>query len=160
MTTVDFIIMSDLNHQEQLVAMMRALYSEDKAASPVDQSLFPLNIAFLIAQPCRGRIILFSEVGLLRGYALLIPYWSNEFGGTLLYVDEMFVMPEVRNRGIGRSFFRFLDEEKPFEAVAVALEVSPSNAAALRLYESLGFSHRENSVLTYRFADGRQNKGV
>jgi hypothetical protein len=34
---------------------------------------------------------------LLRGYALLIPYWSNELGGTLLYVDEIFVIPEARN---------------------------------------------------------------
>ena len=140
--------------------MMRALYAEDEGASAVDQSRFPLNIAFLIAQPSRGRIVLFSEGGLLRGYALLIPCWSNEFGGTLLFVDEMFVMPKARNRGIGRSFFRFLNEEKPFDAVAVALEVSPSNTAARRLYESLGFSHRENSVLTYRFPDGPQNKGV
>ena len=160
MTTLDFNTMSDLKHQAELVAMMRALYSEDGAASPVDQSRFPLNIAFLIAQPSRGRIVLYSEGGLVRGYALLIPYWSNEFGGTLLFVDEMFVIPEARNRGIGRSFFRFLDEERPFDAVAVALEVSSSNHGAHRLYESLGFSHRENSVLTYRFADGRQDKGV
>jgi GNAT superfamily N-acetyltransferase len=160
MTTVDFNTMNDLMHQAEVAAMMRALYSEDEAACAADQSRFPLNIAFLIAQPSRGRIVLFSEAGLLRGYALLIPYWSNEFGGTLLYVDEMLVIPEARNRGIGRSFFRFLDEERPFDAVAVAVEVSPSNSAARRLYESLSFSHRENSVLTYRFADGRQNKGA
>jgi len=160
MTKVDFNTMNDLTHQAELIAMMRALYAEDKGASAVDQSRFPPNIAFLIAQPSRGRIVLFSEAGLLRGYALLIPFWSNEFGGTLLFVDEMFVIPKARNRGIGGSFFRFLDEEKPFDAVAVALEVSPSNAAARRLYESLGFSHRENSVLTHRFPDGPQNKGV
>jgi ribosomal protein S18 acetylase RimI-like enzyme len=160
MTTVDFNTMNDLAHQAELVAMMRALYSEDKGASAVDQSRFPLNIAFLIAQPSRGRVVLFSEAGSLRGYALLIPYWSNEFGGTLLYVDEILVIPEARNKGIGRSFFRFLEEEKPFDAVAVALEVSPSNAGARRLYESLGFSHQENSVLAYRFAKGPQNKGV
>jgi ribosomal protein S18 acetylase RimI-like enzyme len=160
MTAVDFNTMMDLKHQEELVAMMHVLYSEDEAASPVDQSRFPLNIAFLVVQPSRGRIVLFSEVELLRGYALLIPYWSNEFGGTLLYVDEMFVMPEARNRGIGRSFFRFLEKERPFDAVAIALEVSPSNAAARRLYESLGFRHRGNSVLTHRFADGGESKGM
>ncbi len=160
MTTVDFSTMNNLRHKAELVAMMRALYSEDEAASPVDQSRFPLNIKFLIAQPSRGRIVLFSEGGSLRGYALLIPYWSNEFGGTLLFVDEMFVIAEARNRGIGRSFSRFLDEERPFDAVALSVEVSPSNAGARRLYESLGFSHRTNSVLRYRLTDGGQNKGV
>lgn len=66
MTTVDFSTMNDLRHKAELVAMIRALYSEDEAASPVDQSRFPLTIEFLIAQPSRGRIVLFSEGGLLR----------------------------------------------------------------------------------------------
>ena len=130
--------------------MMRALYAEDKAALPVDQSCFTSNIEFLIAHPSRGHIILFSDAGSPCGYALVIPYWSNEFGGTLLFVDEMFVIPEARNRGIGRSFFKYLHEVRPFEAVGLALEVSPGNKRARRLYESLGFRQRRNSVLTCR----------
>ncbi len=152
--------MNDLQQKAEVLDMMRALYSKDQAASPADQSRFPLTIDFLIAQPSRGRIVLFNESGLLRGYGLLIPYWSNEFGGTVLFVDEVFIIPEARERGIGRSFFTFLDEERPFDAVALALEVSPSNTRARRLYESLGFTHRENSVLTYRLTDGSQNNGM
>ena len=105
--------------------MMRALYSEDEAACAADQSRFPLNIAFLIAQPSRGRIVLFSEAGLLRGYALLIPYWSNEFGGTLLYVDEMLVIPEARNRGIGRSFCELSGAVRKSETVTLRHTVVP-----------------------------------
>jgi GNAT superfamily N-acetyltransferase len=150
MSTVNFNTMTDLRHREDVLTMMRSLYSEDQAASPVDPSRFPRTIEFLVAEPSRGRIVLFSENGILRGYALLIPYWSNEFGGTILFVDELFVVPEARNRGIGRSFFRFLEEQRPCEAVALALEVSPGNARARRLYESLGFEVRANSLLTRR----------
>jgi len=157
MTIVDFITMNDLNHQAELVAMMSALYAEDEAASPVDQSRFPSSVEFLIAHPSRGRIVLFSERGAICGYALLIPYWSNEFGGTLLFVDEIFVTADARNRGIAKSFFGYLDETRPFDAVALALEVSPGNIRARQLYESLGLTHRRNSVLTYRFADTVQN---
>jgi ribosomal protein S18 acetylase RimI-like enzyme len=71
----------------------------------------------------------------------------------------MFVIPEARNRGIGRSFFKFLDQTRPFDAVALALEVSPGNAGALRLYESLGFRRQRNLVLTYRFT-GDPTKGL
>ena len=152
MTTVEFTTMSDLRYKAELLAMMGDLYAEDEAASPVDPSRFPVTIETLTNQPSRGRIVLFRESGLLRGYALLIPYWSNEFGGALLYVDEIFVIAEARNRGIAKSFFSFLKQERPFDAVALALEVSPSNAGARRLYESLGFGHRRNSVLTYRLA--------
>lgn len=148
---VDFITMKDLRHQADVLTMMQGLYSEDEAASPVDRSRFPLTIDFFLANPSQGRIILFEEGLSIRGYALLVPYWSNEFGGPLEVVDELFVTPEARNRGIATNFFRFLGEHKPFDAVALALEVSPGNTGALRLYQSLGFARRHNSLLTYRF---------
>jgi ribosomal protein S18 acetylase RimI-like enzyme len=66
-------------------------------------------------------------------------------------VDELFVVTEARNRGIGRSFFRFLEKTRPFEAVALALEVSLANMGARRLYESIGFTQRKNPTLMYRF---------
>jgi GNAT superfamily N-acetyltransferase len=124
--------MNDLQRKAEVLTMMHGLYSED---------------------PSHGRIVLFGEGASLRGYALLVPYWSNEFGGTLVVVDELFVTPRARNRGIARSFFRFLGEERPFEAVALALEVSPANTGARRLNESVGFTCRRNSLITYRFPE-------
>ena len=158
MTKVEFTQMADLRHKTEVLAMMEALYTEDRSLPPTDISKFPRTIDTLVAQPSRGRIVLFNEDGMPHGYALLIPYWSNEFGGTIVHVDEMFVVPASRNRGIGRNFFRFLDETRPFDAVALALEVSPANAGARRLYESLGFTLRENAALTYRFAEVTSRK--
>jgi GNAT superfamily N-acetyltransferase len=159
MLAVDFSTMSDLQHKEKLVTMMQALYAEDKSDFPVDQSRFGITVECLAANPSQGRIVLFRQGELLCGYALLIPYWSNEFGGTVLFVDEMFVIPEARNRGIGRSFFKFLDHARPFEAVALALEVSPGNSGALRLYESIGFRRQRNFSLIHRFT-GDPTKGL
>jgi ribosomal protein S18 acetylase RimI-like enzyme len=153
MAAIDFVTMNDLRYQADVLAMMHGLYSEDQGESPVNESRFPLTIDFFLANPSRGRIILFEEGISLRGYALLVPYWSNEFGGPLVVVDELFVTPEARNRGIARNFFRFLGEQRPFDAVALALEVSCGNTGALRLYQSLGFSCRNNSLLTYWFPD-------
>ena len=157
MIKIEFTVMTDLQRAEDLLSMMRALYAEDEAATPTDQSRFAANIEFLVSHPSRGRIVLFHAEGSLCGYALVVPYWSNEFGGTLLFIDEMFVVPEARNRGIGRSFFRDLDETRPFEAVALALEVSPGNHRARRLYESLGFRPRRNSTLKRRLGERGQS---
>ena len=82
------------------------------------------------------------------GYALLIPYWSNEFGGTLLFVDELFVDEAHRGQGIARSFLTFLAGDRPYRAVALALEVSPRNERARALYESLGFHQRHHEMMT------------
>jgi GNAT superfamily N-acetyltransferase len=139
--------------------MMQVLYAEDKSEFPVDQSRFAINVGTLVGMPSAGRIVLFRQGEHLCGYALLIPYWSNEFGGNVLFVDEMFVIPEARNRGIGRSFFKFLDQARPFEAVALALEVSPGNSGALGLYESIGFRRQRNFSLIHRFT-GDPTKGL
>ncbi len=130
--------------------MMRALFDEDQAAHPVDDTGFPRTIEALLDDPSRGQIVLFENGESLQGYALLIPYWSNEFGGTLLFIDEIFVLPDARGRGIGKSFFRFLREKRPYDPAALALEVTPSNDRAYSLYASLGFEKRKNSVLMLR----------
>jgi GNAT superfamily N-acetyltransferase len=135
-----------------LLAMMQGLFDEDPASFPVDASRFPATIETLLAEPARGSIILFEEAGRTRGYAILIPYWSNEYGGTIVYVDELFVVREARNRGVAHQFFQFVAASRPFDAIALALEVSPANARAQRLYESVGFTRRRNATFLRRIA--------
>ena len=151
MHEIDFTTMTDVHPANEILTMMRALYTEDNPASIVDHRRFPSTIELLLEEPSRGRIVLFTKGESIHGYSLLIPYWSNEFGGTILWVDELFVVSKSRNCGIGHRFFEFLDRERPFNAVAIALEVSPVNVRAHRFYESLGFSQRSNAMLTYRF---------
>ena len=150
MEDLEFTTMTEAGRAEEVLAMMRALYAEDAPAGECDAARFPRTIERLLADPSRGRIVLFVEEQSLRGYALLIPFWSNEFGGTLLFVDEIFVVPEARCRGIGRAFFDFLFAQKPFDAISVALEVTPRNTRARKFYESIGFKIRNNSIFTVK----------
>ena len=147
---IDYVTMTDDTRRDVVVAMMRGLYAEDPASAPVDAARFPETIRMLLAHPERGRIMLLLESDEVRGYAVLIPYWSNEFGGTLVFIDELFVMPDVRGRGLGRGFVEWVKAERPYDAVAVLLEVSPANVRARRLYESLGFLPRANALLVCR----------
>jgi GNAT superfamily N-acetyltransferase len=117
------------------------------------------GIEYLISHPWVGQIVLFLEGTEVRGYALLVPYWSNEFGGTLLFVDELFVASRFRSRGIGRSFFKYLEQERPFQPVAFGLGVNPGNNRARRLYESLGFAELRISTLA-RSVSGRADHGA
>jgi ribosomal protein S18 acetylase RimI-like enzyme len=152
MNDVRFATMVNLEHEADVLAMMDALYGEDPpAASEVDRSRFPATIRTLIAEPHRGRVVLFLDGSTVRGYALLIPIWSNEFGGTVILIDELFVKPEGRRKGVGRSFLRFVRDSRPFDAVAAVLEVSPTNDGARRLYESVGFGRRRNATYACQF---------
>lgn len=145
--TIRFSAMRNLEQQDEVVAMMRLLYEEDPGVRKVDDSRFPSTLEHFVSHPSAGQVVLFHEGSKLRGYAVLVPYWSNEFGGTLLFVDELFVDPGSRNRGIGRSFFRYLEQQRPFGPVAFGLGVNPGNSRARRLYESLGFAELRIATL-------------
>jgi len=142
--------MADLQHADHVLRMMRELYDTDAPDLNVDPAHFPATIDRLLDEPSRGRVVLFMQDALVRGYGLLIPYWSNEFGGTVVLVDELLVQKEHRGLGIARAFFEFLAADRPFGAVALALEVSPKNARARALYASMGFDDRHFRMMTRR----------
>ncbi len=145
---ISFSVLTNLEELEKVAAMMRQLHEEDWSAFNLDFSRFASSIEYIVSNPSAGQIVLFREDGEVKGYALLVPFWSNEFGGTILFVDELFVEPGSRNRGIGRSFFRYLEQEQPFRPVAFGLGVSPKNSRARRLYESVGFVELSYTTLT------------
>jgi len=145
---VSFVTMTDRRHADHVLRMMRELYDTDAPDLNVDPAHFPATVDRLLAEPSRGRVVLFMQDALVRGYALLIPYWSNEFGGIVVLVDELLVEKDHRGQGVAQAFVAFLVEARPFEAVALALEVSPHNARARALYERLGFRDRHHRMMT------------
>ena len=80
------------------------------------------------------------------GYAVLIPYWSNEYGGDVLHIDELYVKPDYRGRGIATRFIKQILGSK-HGAVAFQLEVTPTNTRAENYYRKLGFRKSKNLQL-------------
>lgn len=135
---------------DAITALCIALYEEDPASDPVPAEHHTRTLATLRAEPMRGRVLALEEDGAVRGYAILVPYWSNELGGEILIIDELYVAPSHRSRGRGRALLEALAQggglwpEKP---VALELEVTPSNVRARALYEQLGFRPKRNAAL-------------
>jgi len=75
---------------------------------------------------------------------------SVERGGLVLWVEELYVVPEARRSGIARALLAQVTEEARRRGVrAIELEVVPTQAAALALYRASGFErvHRERMSL-------------
>jgi ribosomal protein S18 acetylase RimI-like enzyme len=127
---------------DSVVEMCLQLFSEDPGPLPVAGENMRATLAFLRRDPGRGRAVVLDICGKLSGYALLISFWSNELGGQICEVDELFVAPEYRNRGFGTSLFAAIERGDlwPAPTSAIVLGVTPDNAAARRLYERLGFA--------------------
>ena len=150
MSAVQFMTMTDSQAAPDVLRMMHALYDGGGADTQTEKERFPATIERLLAEPWRGRIVLFMQPDGVCGYAILIPYWSNEFGGVLLFIDELFVDATMRGQGVAQAFFAFVEKTRPFDAVALALEVAPLNKRARSLYERLGFSDRYHRTMVRR----------
>ena len=101
------------------------------------------TLARLREEPYCGRALVCEVNGYPAGYALLISFWSNELGGEVCNIDELFVAPAFRGRGLAANLFTALTSSEPRlwpeKPVALTLEVSPANERAGALYERLGF---------------------
>jgi ribosomal protein S18 acetylase RimI-like enzyme len=141
------------DEDEQIVARCLALYTEDAGTVPVGAEQIRHTLRELRAQPIRGRVVVLEERGQVRGYAIAVSYWSNELGGELCHIDEVYVDPEVRGRGHTSALVDSLARgDGPWSGtpVALQLEVSPSNVRARALYERLGFEPMRNLSLRRR----------
>ncbi|MCJ7855569.1 GNAT family N-acetyltransferase [Lachnospiraceae bacterium NSJ-143] len=76
--------------------------------------------------------------GTVTGFGLLAKTFSQESGGLVVWIEELFIKPEYRSYGLGKEFFKFLDENFS-SASRFRLETEPDNHRAIKLYKSLGF---------------------
>ncbi|MDF1803893.1 GNAT family N-acetyltransferase [Thalassovita sp.] len=97
----------------------------------------PHGVAYLIG-PQRAPI----------GYVVICFGWSLEFGGMDGFVDEIYIRPGVRGRGIGSEVLTSLPKALSGAGLkALHLEVRRDDANTRRLYERLRFRPREDYML-------------
>lgn len=135
---------------DDLVEMSLALYASDPAARPVAEAQIRATLAKFRAEPARGRAVVLDSSGQAIGYAFLVSFWSNELGGEICTIDELFVRESWRNRGFGSRLIDAIEAGNsiwPVRPVALELEVSPANVRALALYERLGMRVKRNASM-------------
>ncbi len=76
--------------------------------------------------------------GSVAGYGLLAKTFSQEAGGLVIWLEELYLRPQYRCMGLGKAYFAFI-MDKYKEAARFRLEVEEDNARAMKLYEQLGY---------------------
>jgi GNAT superfamily N-acetyltransferase len=94
----------------------------------------------LLVRPHRARFLLAVESGRTIGVAAVSLAWPIEHGGRGAWLEELYLEPGARGRGVGTRLLRAAcDLAAAAGAVAVDLEVETSHARAANLYAREGF---------------------
>jgi ribosomal protein S18 acetylase RimI-like enzyme len=108
----------------------------------------PATIGALLRGSPLGEIFLLEEAGLNLGYFVLCYTMSVEFGGLVVILDDLYLLPQARGRGVGRAVIAKIEAiAREKKAVQVFLEVEKANARALNFYRQHGWRIRERHML-------------
>jgi GNAT superfamily N-acetyltransferase len=131
----------------ELEGMILELYREDPEGEPMTREKIDRTVHELSRHPEKGSVIIFIADDAVAGYAILVFYWSNEYGGDVVFIDELYVKPRWRGQGIATRFIEHLVKQPDETTQALALEVTPGNERAYTYYQKLGFIPTRNRQL-------------
>jgi len=117
-------------------------------AESFDESVVRFNLAELLQNPVYGLIYLASDANRAITYLVICFDYSLEYQGKGAWVDELFVEPGHRQRGIG-AYLLDLAETASREQGAqfLHLEVAHGNCA-IELYRRRGFVDHKRYLMT------------
>lgn len=128
----------EASDRSAVTEMLDEFYHSPAVLHPIPRAHFEKTLNEAEAgNPC-VRLYLIENGGQTAGYALLALTFSNEAGGDVVWLDEIYIRPEFQGKGLGNEFFDFLEKEYA-DAARIRLEVEPDNEGAVRLYRRRGF---------------------
>ena len=136
----------------QILAFIRALADYERLLHEVVATEDGIRQALFGPRPY-AEVVLAEDDGAPIGFALFFHTFSTFVGVPGLYLEDLFVVPEARGRGVGRALLAHLSRLAVERGCGrVEWAVLDWNAPAIRFYESLGA--RPNSEWTvYRLTD-------
>lgn len=137
----------------QLLSLMKELQEDDPWSIPFEQAAAEKALNELLGNPSFGRVWLIASDDQIVGYIVMCFDYSLEYGGRGAWVDEFFVQPPIRGRGIGSQVLDlFLQQAKALGVTTVHLEVNHENPA-IELYRRKGFEDHHRYLMTKWITD-------
>lgn len=118
----------------------------DEHDIPIESEALLAAIDGILADERRGLLLLAKHEGQAIGVAYVSLTWSIEHGGQSSWLEELYVLPEWREHGVGTSMLEsVLEEARRRGCAAVDLEVESAHERASRLYARHGFARHSRT---------------
>ena len=129
-----------------LLPLVRAFHDHEELT--MSEAERESTLRRLLADGTWGRIWLIVDGAEAVGYIAICVGYSIEFRGNDAFVDEFYLRPDARGRGLGSMALKHIrDEAKALGIRALHLEVARDNTRARKLYAGASFEAREGYML-------------
>lgn len=133
---------------DQFLTLVAAFHAE--GGHPLDDGGREAARAIALGHPL-GRAWLIREAGRTVGYTVLCLGFGIEYGGADAFIDDLYLVPEARGRGLGAEVMDELAKiARGLGLKALFLVVAPENRRAQRLYRRQGFESTDWQLMAKR----------
>ncbi len=127
--------------KDTYLEMARDFYSSPAVLADIPVENITSSFAEFACGTPFGDAFIFEEEGSVIGYGVLAYTYSQEAGGKVVWLEEIYIKEAYRGKGAGSLFIDFVLENIP--AKRYRLETEPENEKAAALYRRKGFEFFE-----------------
>jgi GNAT superfamily N-acetyltransferase len=144
--------LATLTDVDALVGLMRQFYAESNFA--LSEQLASRAFEALLDDSRLGQVWMIEYDGHPAGFVVLTVSFTMEYGGLRGFVNDFFVAPQYRHRGLGHSALEEVKRACRRRGVrALMVDTGPDNEAAINAYRRAGFADSGHCLLTLPLAE-------
>ncbi len=133
---------------DTIVSLMQDFYAID--SYPIDPEQSKLLFQTFISNENLGKAWLIYHNNEIAGYVIVTFVFSFEYGGTIAFLDELYLTEKVRGKGIGKLAVQFIQTEAlKLKLKIIYLEVEEHNENAQKLYLAQKFAVHHRKLMQY-----------
>ena len=121
------------------IEMAEEFYHSDAVLHPIPRAHFEKTAEEALKSGTYAEIYLLEYDGEPAGYGLTARTFSQEAGGYVIWLEELYIREQFRSRGLGSEFFAYVEKKYEGRAARFRLEVEEDNTRAIALYKRLGY---------------------
>ncbi len=125
------------NDRESVIGMMRVFYASDAVSTNGSDEIFENDFKNCVNDCPYLEGYIFEKDGETIGYGMVARSFSTEFGKPCIWIEDIYLKPDFRHRGIGTKFLQFVENSYP--NALLRLEAEPDNEKAVNAYKKNGF---------------------
>ncbi|HYI13017.1 MAG TPA: GNAT family N-acetyltransferase [Thermoanaerobaculia bacterium] len=149
--------MSDVHYRDArsedaaaIIAFQLAMARETEELD-LDRDILTRGVEAVFSDPGKGRYFVAESGGRVIGSLMITYEWSDWRNGTVWWIQSVYVIPELRGRGIYAGLYahiKTLVEPKP-EIRGIRLYVDDRNTSAQQVYTRLGMNGEHYKVFEW-----------
>ena len=123
--------------RQEYLSMAKEFYASDAVLHNISEDNLTAAFEEMMRSDVYAEGFILESEKETAGYGLIAKTFSQEAGGMVVWLEELYLKPQYRSRGLGQEYFRYIMEH--YEAARFRLEVEEDNTRAKSLYHRLGF---------------------